>query len=92
MEIARTENIETEGLIKHYDAQNRLVKIEFTRSGNSCTIQYPSVPAIYNLARIVKWNNGCSYFTYKKGDTTQFTEVKPTESPWDDLKFEKATI
>lgn len=93
MEIARTENIESEGLVKHYDSQGRLVKIEFTRSGNSCTIQYSSVPApvsaFFSPFRLVTWSNGYRYFVYKKGDTTQFTEVMPNESAWDDLKFEE---
>ena len=91
MEIARTENIENEGLVKHYDTQDRLVKIEFTRSGNSCTIQYPIIPTIRNLVRIVNWSNGYNYFVTKVGDITSFTEVKTNESLWDDLKFEEAT-
>ena len=97
MEISRTENIETEGLVKHYDSQGRLVKIEFTRSGNSCTIQYPTVPAspvskFLSQTRLVTWSNGYRYLVYKKGDTTAFkamSEVKPNESAWDDLKFEE---
>ena len=88
MEIARTENIENEGLVKHYDQQGRLVKIEFTRSGNSCTIQYPIIPSIRNLVRIVNWSNGYNYLVTKVGDTTQFAEVKTNEPAWDDLKFE----
>ena len=93
MEIARTENIEGEGLAKHYDPQGRLVKIEFTRSGNSCTIQYHPVPApvsaFFSQTRLVTWSNGYSYLVYKKGDTTQFTELKPNGSAWDDLKPEE---
>lgn len=77
MDIARTENIESEGLVKHYDSQDRLVKIEFSRSGNSCTIQYPSVPvsplsAFFSQTRLVTWSNGYRYFVYNKGDTTSF--------------------
>ena len=91
MEIARTENIENEGLVKHYDPQGRLVKIEFTRSGNSCTIQYhpvplPPGPVFFSETRLVTWNNGYSYFVYKKDGTTQFSEIKPNESVWDNLK------
>lgn len=96
MKIARTENIETEGLVKHYDSQDRLVKIEFTRSGNSCTIQYPTVPApvsaFYSPYRLVTWSNGYRYLVFKKGDTTTFKampNVKPNGSVWDDLKFEE---
>ena len=98
MEIARTENIENEGLVKHYDSQGRLVKIEFTRSGNNCTIQYSSVPAPVSAFsspyRLVTWSNGYCYCVYKKGDTTEFIampETKPNESVLDDLKFEETT-
>ena len=99
MEIARTENIENEGLVKHYDPQGRLVKIEFTRSGNSCTIQYPKVPAsplskFLSQTRLVTWSNGYRYFVYTNGDHTSFKDmsnVKPNESSWDDLKFEETT-
>ncbi len=96
MEIARTENIENEGLVKHYDAQGRLVKIEFTRSGNSCIIQYHPVPAPVSAFSppywLVTWSNGYRYFVYKKGDTTEFKEmskVNPDGAAWDDLKFEE---
>lgn len=90
MEIARTENIENEGLVKHYDQRGRLVKIEFTRSGNSCTIQYPIIPPIRNLVRIVNWSNGYNYLVTKVEDITSFTEVKNGEPVPDDLKTEEA--
>jgi hypothetical protein len=93
MDITRTENIENEGLVKHYDQQGRLVKIEFTRSGNSCTIQYHPVPspvsAFSSPYRLVTWSNGYRYCVWKEGDTTRFIEVKPNESAWDDLKFDE---
>ena len=97
MDIARTENIENEGLVKHYDPQGRLVKIEFTRSGNSCTIQYPKVPrspvsAFLSQTRLVTWSNGYRYLVYTNGDHTAFkdlSKVKPNESAWDDLKFDE---
>ena len=97
MDIARTENIENEGLIKHYDQQGRLVKIEFTRSGNSCTIQYPTVPrspvsAFLSQTRLVTWSNGYRYLVYQNGDHTSFKDmsnVKPNEPAWDDMKFDE---
>jgi hypothetical protein len=99
MEIARTENIENEGLVKHYDPQGRLVKIEFTRSGNSCTIQYPTVPAspvsaFLSQTRLVTWSNGYRYLVYTNGDHTSFkdmSKVKPNEPAWDDMKFEETS-
>ena len=97
MDIARTENIENEGLIKHYDQQGRLVKIEFARSGNSCTIQYPTVPrspvsAFLSQTRLVTWSNGYRYLVYQNGDHTSFKDmsnVKPNEPAWDDMKFDE---
>lgn len=93
MEIARTENIESEGLVKHYDSQDRLVKIEFTRSGNSCTIQYSSAPALVSAFslpyRRVTWSNGYGYLVYNKSDTTKFIAIPEKEKIFWKRYYEK---
>lgn len=84
MDVVREEKFENEGLVKSYDRQGRIVEIAFMQSGNGCTIQYiegPARPDALPDERIVRWNNGEVYRTWKDEGKTKFTRLKD-EQDW----------
>lgn len=58
-----------EKLNKYFDEENRLVRIDFLASGNTCSILYNKD----NQKSIVIWSNG---FTYRFNTDGSFTEIR----------------
>lgn len=58
-----------EKLNKYFDEENRLVRIDFLASGNTCTIMYDD----NGRKSQVVWSNG---FTYLFNEDGSFTEIR----------------
>lgn len=58
-----------EKLNKYFDEENRLVRIDFLVSGNTCSIIYNED----NQKSMVIWSNG---FTYRFNLDGSFTEIR----------------
>ena len=58
-----------EKLNKYFDEENRIVRIDFLASGNTCSILYNED----NQKTMVIWSNG---FTYRFNTDGSFTEIR----------------
>lgn len=58
-----------EKLNKYFDEENRLIRIDFLASGNTCSILYNE----NNQKSLVVWSNG---FTYRFNSDGSFTEIR----------------
>ena len=76
MDYTKIQHIDNEGLVKYFDEADRLVKIDFLKSGNWCTIQYieqGAYPGVRPDERVVKWSNGHAYRTWSEDCNRNFT-------------------
>lgn len=85
LEAVRHETFESEGIVKYYDYQDRIVEISFIQSGNGCTIQYIEPPrhiGAQTNERVVRWNTGQVYRTWVDDEgITKFVRLKD-EQEW----------
>jgi len=78
-------------LVKYFDKKNRIIKIEFLLSGNSCTIDYAydhrkdfKDSWLFKNCKditIVKWSTGQEYYTYTDTDGS-FRYIDATGLPF----------
>ena len=78
MNAVRHETFADEGLVKYYDAQDRVVEIAFLKSGNGCTIKY-DVSIERQDERIVRWNNGEVFRTWTEEGKTKFVRLNDVQ-------------
>lgn len=57
-----------EQLNKYFDEQNRLVRIDFLKSGNTCSITYVGDTTQKSM---VVWSNGYTYIHNPDGTVTE---------------------
>lgn len=76
--MSRRVEFKEDHLVKYFDEKNRIIKIEFLLSGNSCTIDYVydhrkdfNDSWLFKICKditIVKWSTGQEYYTYTDTD------------------------
>ena len=75
-EIASTQEFPQDHLVKHFDAQGRIVKIEFRQSGKWCEIEYlPDGTDGHSEPRKVHWSDGHVFLTWKEADGYKFEHI-----------------
>lgn len=76
-DIVSTKEFPKEGLVKHFDDEGRLVKIEFLLSGKYCLIGYlPDGFEGHQSVRRIWWSDGHIFLTWKEDGECRYEHIQ----------------